>query len=172
MSDLELGYRLENETVKMGLNLYAMHYRDQLVVTGKINDVGEYFRQNVDNSYRTGIEADMSITLSSKFLINFNAALSRNKIKNFVEFTDDYDNGGQRTDVYARPDISFSPSAVAGSEFVYKPAPGLALALQSRYVSKQYLDNTQNEMRKLDAYFVNNLRVGYDFSILGIRNIN
>lgn len=172
LNNVETGYRFKSSRLQAGVNLYGMFYKDQLVVTGKINDVGEYYRQNVDKSYRIGAELDASYQISKQFVLNANAAFSRNKVKNFTEFFDDYDNGGQQTASYSLTDISFSPNQVLFGELVYKPLSGLAVALQSKYVGKQYMDNTQNESRKLDAYWVNNARLGYDFGFKGVKNIN
>ena len=172
----ELGYRLKAGKLNAGVNAYGMFYKDQLVVTGKINDVGESIRQNVSKSYRIGIELDASYILSSKFVLNANAALSRNKISNYVDYLYEYDDNGDiintLTTNYESPDISYSPAAVLFGELAYKPIKGFAIALQNKYVSKQYLDNTQSESRKLSAYFVSNLRTGYDFSAFGIKNVN
>jgi len=170
--DLEAGYRLKKSGFTAGVNVYGMFYKDQLVVTGKISDVGGSIRQNVPNSSRLGIEFDGSYTLSQHFLINANAAFSRNKIKDFTEYVDNYDDGSVQVNNYANPDISFSPGAVVFGEVVYKPFAGFAIALQSKYVGKQYMDNTQNEGRKLDGYWVNNARLGYDFSFKGVKNMN
>ncbi|GGE59333.1 iron complex outermembrane receptor protein [Pedobacter psychrotolerans] len=172
LNDVELGYRFKNSRFNLGANAYGMFYKNQLVVTGKINDVGGNFRQNVDNSYRLGIELDGSYTINKFFALNANAALSRNKIKNFTEYYDDYDNGGQVVNQYALTDISFSPAAVLFGEFVYKPLKGLAIALQSKYVSKQYLDNTQNNDRTINGYWVSNARLGYNFKFASVKNIN
>jgi iron complex outermembrane receptor protein len=172
LNDVELGYRFKNDQFNLGANAYGMFYKNQLVVTGKINDVGGNFRQNVDKSYRLGIELDGAYTISKQFILNANAAFSRNKIKNFTEYYDDYDNGGQVVKNYNLTDISYSPAAVLFGELVYKPISGFAVALQSKYVSKQYLDNTQNNDRTLNGYWVNNARLGYDFKFVGVKNIN
>ncbi len=172
LNDVEVGYRFKNSRFNFGANAYGMFYKNQLVVTGKINDVGGNFRQNVDNSYRLGIELDGAYTINKFFAINANAAFSRNKIKNFTEYYDDYDNGGQVVNNYSLTDISFSPAAVLFGEFVYKPVTGFAIALQSKYVSKQYLDNTQNNDRTINGYWVSNARLGYNFKFAGVKNIN
>lgn len=172
LNDLELGYRFKNNQFNLGANAYGMFYKNQLVETGKINDTGGNFRQNVGKSYRLGIELDGSYTISKSFVLNANAALSRNKIKNFTEYYDDYDNGGQVVNNYALTNISFSPNAVLFGELVYKPVAGFAVALQSKYVSKQYLDNTQNNDRTINGYLVSNARLGYDFKFAGVKNIN
>ena len=170
--NVEAGYRIKDASYSAGLNVYGMFYKDQLVVTGKLSDVGAPIRQNVPNSSRIGVEFDGSYTLSRYFLINANAAVSKNKIKNFTEVLQ---NGNTKEEVlfnYPNTDISFSPDAVLFGELVYKPVSSFAIALQSKYVSKQYLDNTQNEGRKLNGYWVNNLRLGYDFSFKGVKNMN
>lgn len=172
LNDVEVGYRFKNKQFNLGANAYGMFYKNQLVETGKINDVGGNFRQNVDRSYRLGIEVDGSYIISNAFALNANAALSRNKIKNFTEYYDDYDNGGQVVNVYSLTNISYSPSAVLFGELVYKPVTGFAIALQSKYVSKQYLDNTQNNDRKINGYWVSNARLGYDFKFAGVKNVN
>ncbi|HWW41743.1 TonB-dependent receptor [Pedobacter sp.] len=174
--DVEAGYRIKTERFNAGLNVYGMFYKDQLVLTGALNDVGEALRQNVANSYRLGIELDASYILSKQFVLNANAALSKNKIKNYLDYLYEYNDDGDITKTvttnYASPDISFSPAAVLFAELAYKPVAGLAFGLQNKYVSKQYMDNTQNESRKLKGYFVSNLRAGYDFKAFGIKNIN
>ncbi len=172
LNDVELGYRFKNKQFNLGANAYGMFYKNQLVVTGKINDVGGNYRQNVDKSYRLGIELDGSYTISKALALNANAAFSRNKIKNFTEYYDDYDNGGQVVNNYALTDISYSPAAVLFGEFVYKPVKGFAVALQSKYVSKQYMDNTQNNDRTINGYWVSNARLGYDFKFAGVKNVN
>jgi len=170
--DTEAGYRIKGTGFSAGLNVYGMFYKDQLVVTGKLSDVGASIRQNVPKSSRIGVEFDGSYTLSRFFLLNGNAAFSRNKIQNFTEYLSNYDNNTVIENNYKNPDISFSPDAVVFGEVVYKPAKGFAIALQSKYVSKQYLDNTQSESRKLNGYVVENARLGYDFSFKGVKNMN
>lgn len=172
LNDVELGYRFKNDEFNVGANAYGMFYKNQLVVTGQLNDVGASYRQNVDRSYRLGIELDGSYAISQQFVLNANAAWSRNKIKNFTEYYDDYDNGGEVVNNYSLTDISYSPSAVLFGELVYKPVSGFAIALQSKYVSKQYLDNTQNNDRTINGYWVSNARLGYDFKFAGVKNVN
>jgi iron complex outermembrane receptor protein len=176
LSNVEAGYRFKSTKLQAGINVYGMFYKDQLVLTGKINDVGESIRQNVDDSYRTGVEFDASYTLSDKFMVNANAALSKNKIKNYQDYLYEYNDDGDIINTvvtgYKSPDISFSPAAVLFGELVFKPLSGFAIGFQNKYVSKQYLDNTQNEGRKLKAYDVSNIRFGYDTSVFGIKQVN
>lgn len=176
LNNIEAGYRMTQKDFNIGINAYGMFYKDQLIFTGEVNDGGDPYRQNVDKSSRLGIELDGSYTISPKFIFNANAALSRNKIKNYVDYVSVYDENYELVKVqatnYASPNISFSPNTVLFGELVYKPLSGFAIALQEKYVSKQFMDNTQNDTRKLDAYWVSNARIGYDFSLKGIKNIN
>jgi iron complex outermembrane receptor protein len=176
LNNVEAGYRFKNSAFNGGLNVYGMFYKDQLVFTGEINEYADAYRQNVDESYRIGVELDASYILSQNFAVNANAAISKNKIRDYVDYVPEYDDNWEVsrliTTNYDNPDIAFSPNAVLFGELVYKPFKGFAAALQSKYVSKQYLDNTQNDSRKLDAYWVQNARLGYDFSLKGIKNVN
>lgn len=172
LNDIEIGYRFKNDSFNIGANAYGMFYKDQLIFTGEINEYSDAYRQNVDKSSRIGIELDAAYAISTKFTINANTAISQNKIKNYVDYTMDYDTGNNIVTNYANPDISFSPRAIIGGELVYTPIKAFALALQSKYVGKQFMDNTQNENRKLAAYWVNNFRLGYDLKLQGIKNVN
>lgn len=169
--DIEAGYRLRRNAVNAGINAYAMIYKDQLVLTGKVNDVGEYIRQNVEDSHRYGVEFDSRFQFSPLLSWGLTASLSSNKIKNFTEFIDDYDNGGQIANNYKNVDLAFSPQFVGSSELSFNPLRKTEIALLSKYVGEQYLDNTSNSQRKLDAFFVNDIRFSYNTSFRGLKNI-
>lgn len=169
--DLEAGYRLRKGNISAGLNAYAMMYKDQLVLTGKINDVGEYIRQNVSDSYRVGVELDSRLQINSSLAWGLTASISNNKIRNFTEFADDYDNGGQIQNDYENTDLAFSPEFIGSSELSFRPFKRTEMALLSKFVGDQYLDNTANSARKLNAFFVNDLRLGYNTSFKGLKNI-
>ena len=171
LTDIEAGYRLRKGRFSAGLNAYAMFYKDQLVLTGKVNDVGEYIRQNVDESHRIGLEIDSKLQINNQLSWGFTAAVSENKIKNFTEYVDDYDNGGQIVNNYTNTDLAFSPKFIGSSELSFLPFKKTEIALISKYVSDQYLDNTSNSGRMLDAFFVNDLRLRYNTSIRGVKNI-
>jgi iron complex outermembrane receptor protein len=171
LKDIEAGYRFRGNVLSGGVNLYAMNYKNQLVLTGKINDVGSYVRSNVAKSYRNGLELDATAKINQKLSWGVAAAFSKNKVKNFEEFIDDYDNGGQIKNTYSRSDIAFSPEFVGSSTLAFKAFKNAEIALISKYVSKQYLDNTSNDARKLNAFFVNNLRLSYDLKVKGVKNI-
>lgn len=176
LQNLEVGYRKTGKNYGLNLNYYLMNYKDQLVLTGELNDVGANIRTNAGESYRMGIEAESAIRLSGKFQWNVNFTLSRNKISNFTEVIEDYGDNFDEFNVientYKDTDISFSPNIIAGSQLRYLPFTGAEVALMSKYVGKQYLDNTQNENRTIDAYFVNDIRLSYSWKPAFMKEIN
>lgn len=162
--DYEAGYERRSGRLAVGVNGYYMDYTDQLVLTGQLNDVGAALRTNVPESYRTGIELTWAAQLTQRLLWKGNATLSRNRIRDFTEFVDDWDTGEQLTFAYNETPIAFSPDWIAGSELGYtfweKANTGRAdLTLVTKYVGEQYLDNSGSDARKLDAYLVNDLRL-------------
>ena len=159
--DYEAGYKFQAEKLAITANGYYMNYQNQLVLSGQINDVGAYNRINIPNSYRAGLELEVGAQLAKQLRWNGNATFSRNKIKNFTEYLDNYDNGSQDSRQYTQTHISFSPNVIAGSQLTYTPAKGIELGLLSKYVGKQYMDNTSNENRKLNPYFTNDIRIAY-----------
>jgi len=163
--NVETGYRGDFGQFFVGAYGYAMLYEDQLVVTGQINDVGGVVRQNVPNSSRLGIELEGGVSITSNFSWAANATFSKNKIESYTEFIDDYDNGGQIERNFSDTDIALSPSIIANSILGFSDN-GLTTELTTKYVSKQYLDNTQNEARSIDPYLVNDLRISYAFTNL------
>lgn len=158
--NIETGYRGEFDRFFVAVNGYGMFYKDQLILTGQINDVGEAVRQNIPNSYRVGLELEGGIQITDNFNWAGNTTISQNKVESFTEYIDDYDNGGQISETFKDADIAFSPNLIANSIFSYTSS-GFTGAISSKYVSKQYLDNTQNDARSIDAYFVNDLRLAY-----------
>lgn len=172
LTDLELGYVFSSNKLSVSTNLYYMSYKDQLVLTGKINNVGAPIMQNVDNSYRAGIELVTIWKINDYLKWEFNTSFSKNKIKNFTAFIDDWDTWPeQRMEEYGESDISFSPGIVANSNFQISPVKGLNISLISSYVGKQFIDNTSNDNRSLDAYFINNIRFNYALETKLIKRI-
>lgn len=170
LHDIELGIESKNKKLNWSANVYYMKYKDQLALTGKINDVGAYTRTNIDDSYRLGIELQSSSVISTWLKLSGNLAFSRNKVKNFKEYIDDYDNGGQKENFYKEPDISFSPNIVGAATITLSPVEKLSIDLFSKYVGKQFLDNTHNETRKLDAFYTQDIRVMYSFNKKSLKN--
>lgn len=168
LGDLEIGYRYAGTRSSFNVTGYLMSYKDQLVLTGKLNDVGASLRTNVDKSYRAGVEVEGIIKLSSSLVWNLNLTVSENKIKNFTEVLYDYGAGWDEYNTvernYTDTDIAFSPNVIAGSSLTYAPFKGVELALLTKYVGKQYTDNTSNSKRTIAAYFINDVRVSYTVS--------
>ena len=161
LDDYEAGIEYKTPKANWGINFYFMNYKDQLVLTGKINDVGAYTRTNIDKSYRAGIELQGGAQVNRWLSASANLTLSRNKVKNFTEYIDDYDNGGQQTNFYKRPDIAFSPAAIAAYSINITPVKSTEINFMGKYVSRQYLDNTQQESRSLDGFYTQDVRVSY-----------
>lgn len=167
--DWEAGYKGNFDRFFVEANLYYMDYKNQLILTGEINDVGAYIRQNVPNSYRAGVELQAGFRLFENLEWSGNATISRNKIEEYTYYLDNYDTGGQEATTYTDTDIAFSPSFIANSKLHFNQN-GFSVVLNTKYVSKQYLDNTQTEGRTLDPYFVNDLQLSYDWSSTPLLN--
>ncbi len=176
MQDIEAGYRFTNNVFKLGANVYAMLYKDQLIPTGSINDTGGALRMNIPKSHRIGIELDGSWKVSNHFSWAATLALSDNKIKNFVEYVPVYDDNWVkiREEVIEHGDthILKSASTIASNNFTYMPIEALSLSLQSKYVSRLYLDNTSSKERSIDPSFVNNVVAQYSFQALGLQRVD
>jgi iron complex outermembrane recepter protein len=173
LQNIEAGYKRQSTNFSYSANLYYMKYRDQLVLTGQLNDVGAYVRDNVADSYRLGIELDGAYRLSEKFTIGGNLALSRNKIAEFLEYIDDYAAPEFRQEVitHTDTDIAFSPNIVAAAILDFRPIKNLEVSLLNKYVGDQFLDNTQNDNRKLNAFFTNDIRLNYSLRPRFVKNL-
>ena len=158
LHDFELGTEKKTNKYHIAATVYYMLYKDQLVLTGKINDVGSYTRTNVPNSYRLGIELQAGYTFTNWLNGTANLTISQNKIKAFTEYIDDYDNGGQIAIAHNKTDITLSPAIVGGTTINILPAKNVELSLLSKYVGKQYLDNTQNNTRALNSFYTQDIR--------------
>ena len=164
--DTELGYKINYNETFVFINLYNMKYHNQLVLTGRINDVGAYTRTNINNSFRQGIEIETKHNLNNKISISGNLSISKNKIKKFTEYIDNWDNWGQDSVVHENTDLAFSPNAIFNVITEYKISPKFLVNFSSKYVGKQYIDNTSSNDRMLDDYMVQNLQFTYDFKTL------
>ena len=169
LHDFEAGIEKRSAKAYAGATFYYMLYKDQLVLTGRINDVGAYTRINVPNSYRAGIELQGGYSFAKWLNAAANLSLSQNKIKAFTEYLDEYDANwewiGQKPVTHKKTDIAFSPSIVAGGTINILPVKNFEISLLNKYVGKQYLDNTENEVRKLNAFYTLDAR-----AILTLRN--
>jgi iron complex outermembrane receptor protein len=167
LHDIEAGIEKRTSNWHIGATIYQMYYLNQLVLTGQINDVGSYTRTNVPHSYRKGLELEAGCILNPWANIAGNLTFSQNKIRSFTEYIDNYDTGGQNAVFHRNTDISFSPAIIGGLTLTIKPLKQLEFGFNSKYVGKQYMDNSQNEQRKLNDFFVEDLRAGWTFSIKG-----
>ncbi|HLF46451.1 MAG TPA: TonB-dependent receptor plug domain-containing protein [Chitinophagaceae bacterium] len=172
LNDIELGIESRNLKYHLGATVFYMHYKDQLVLTGKINDVGAYTRTNIPKSFRTGIELTGSTSFNKFINLQAHISLSKNKVLNFKEYIDDYDNGGQKTNQYSSADIAYSPDIIGGTTINIHPAKNIEISFISKYVGKQYLDNTQNENRRLDGFYIQDARLIYSWRKNRLREIN
>lgn len=164
LNDFELGYKLNTSHFALGVNAYYMLYQNQLIMTGEINDVGAAVMTNVDDSYRAGLELMAGMKLTEKLKWDVNVTLSKNKIKDFTDYVDDWDNGGQIATSLGTTDLAFSPEMIANSQISWMAAKGLNVSVQTYSVSKQYIDNSSSEERKLDGYLLNNMKFTYSIS--------
>jgi iron complex outermembrane receptor protein len=133
--------------------------------------VGAYTRINVPDSYRRGVEAEFSWNIVKKISLSTNITLSENKIKTFDEYIDNWDDGSQQLVVHNNSDISFSPSVISSSVISFTPAKNFIIEITNRYIGKQYLDNTSDENRKLDAYNLDDFFISYHISTASIKEI-
>lgn len=161
LHDVELGLSKTTPAYNWGVTFYYMGYTNQLVLTGKINDVGSYTRTNVPNSYRMGVELQGGAVLSKWLNITANATFSRNKISSFTEYVDDYDTYKQQEFRHSNTDIAFSPAVIAGATVNITPWKNLEFSLLNKYVSRQFMDNTQDEQRMLQGYFTQDARLTF-----------
>lgn len=152
LNDFELGWRFNSEKFQLNSNFYYMGYKDQLILTGTLDDVGSPIRSNTDKSYRLGFEVDATVKLSDKFIVRPNFTLSSNK-------NVDLDVEGQN---YGTTDIAYSPSVIAGNIIVYSPIKSLHLSLLQKFVGEQYMNNVELREAKLADYFVNDFNVSYE----------
>lgn len=171
LTDFELGYRTHGDVFSGGINGFYMHYNNQLVLTGSLDDVGEAIRTNVKDSYREGIEVDGHVRILPQLRWDVTAAVSANKVKNFSQFLYNNDTGNLDETDYTKTDLAYSPGFVGGSTISFMPVKNGEIAFISRYVGRQYLDNTQTLSRSLDGYFVSDVRLNYHFSFKGVKNV-
>ena len=161
--DFELGYSYSAQNWRAGATLYYMDYTDQFVQTGAQSDIGEALTTNIKDSYRMGVELTAGVDLTPWLSIEGNAALSQNKIKDFDEVVEDWDNGSQNIH-YNNSTLAFSPSTILNG-FVNFHLKGWTATWHTGYVSRMYLDNTENKDRSLPGYSVSNFNLNYSLPV-------
>ena len=160
LDDYELGWRFTGKNNTLSANLYYMDYKDQLVLTGQLDDSGGFIRETSGNSYRAGLEVEGDFKVLQQLHVRPNIALSSNKNKDYTTSRD-----GALVNL-GTTNISFSPSFIAGNSIDYSPKQNLQIALLSKYVGEQYLGNIDSQTSKLDAYFLNDFSVNYTITKL------
>jgi iron complex outermembrane receptor protein len=164
--DYELGWKYQSKKVNVSANAFYMNYQNQLVLTGALNDVGSPIFTNSGKSYRIGLEVESVIALTDKWIVNPNMTFSQNKNRDFVFRRDGVLQNLGNTN------IAFSPDWVIGNRITYLPVKDFQISLLSKFVSDQYMGNIDSEQSKLDAYFVNDLNVSYEWKInKGVKSI-
>ncbi|MGM0506103.1 MAG: TonB-dependent receptor [Bacteroidota bacterium] len=158
--DYELGYEHRASLFRYGLNLYWMDYRDQLILTGAVNDVGAYVRENVEKSYRAGIELHGQARLTRSLRWDGSVTWSRNRIPEYQRYLDNFDQGGQDATVYEDTRIAFSPDWIGSTGLTLEQGPWWT-RWQLEAVSRQYLDNTNTLSRSIDPYMVQHVSGGW-----------
>ena len=169
--DIELGYRMQYKKYAFNANAYFMYYDKQLVLTGQINDMGAAIMTNVDKSYRLGIELISAYQPIKYFTWNIKGTFSLNKILDYTEYVDDWDNGGQQANYLGTTDISFSPNIIASNEFIVTPVDNFNISLTTQFVSRQYIDNSSNKQYSIKPFCVTNLNLSYCFHTKAVRDI-
>ena len=159
LNDFELGWRHESDRLRLNANVYYMQYNNQLVLSGALDNVGEYLRENVDKSYRLGLELDASIILTEQLSLVSNFALSKNKIQ---DLTINRDGAVQNLN---DTNIAFSPDLITTHALEYAPNTKFRAALIGKYVGEQYLSNTDTEASRLDSYFVTDFNFTYTLPV-------
>ncbi len=179
LTDYELGYEFKSSKFSANANLYYMNYTDQLVLTGEINNVGDAIMANVPESYRAGIELAAGWQINKLLRWDVNFTFSQNKIKDFAEYVDNWsywddpENQPLQYEKYlGETDISFSPDIIAGSVIKLKPFKNFGISFISKYVGRQYIDNTSSKERSLDPYFVNNIHLNYRLKTSLVKKID
>lgn len=164
LGNLEVGWRRKTSNYAFEANYYLMNYNDQLVLTGGLDSVGNPIRLNIPKSYRTGIEFSATVRLSSKWSWNINATRSINKN---IDYKYDVNGVTEKRNTA----IILSPDWIAGSQLSWNALKNFQTTLLTKFVGKQYLDNSQNENRILDSYFINDLRFNYQIMPKGVKQI-
>ena len=157
--DYELGWKYNTQKVKISANAFYMNYKDQLVLTGALNDVGSPIFTNSGKSYRVGLEVESTIAIADKLILNPNVTLSQNKNQDFY-----FQRDGVLQNL-GNTDIAFSPNIIVGNRLTFLPIKDFQISLLSKFVSEQYMGNIDSKQSKLGAYFVNDLNINFEWKI-------
>jgi iron complex outermembrane recepter protein len=172
LNDIETGIEYKKNKVQAGVNFYYMLYKDQLVLNGKINDVGAATRINVANSYRAGMELFGTIEFNKILSLSANLTLSKNKVKNYTDYIYDYDNNIQIPTFYKEADLSYSPRIISSILLNIAPFKNALIGITGKYVGKQFLDNTSNKNKQLRDFYTQDIRASYSIKGKQFREVN
>ena len=181
LNDLEVGYKYQSQLFTAGANLYWMDYKDQFVLTGEIDKIGEAITRNVPDSYRLGVELEAAVKPIDWFRWDVNATWSKNRVKGItVQLMD-----GGVADLGNQP-LAFSPNFILNNILTFSYC-GAKASVQSQYVSEQYMTNTGFKSYQthddngqlvdvgmmLDGHFTTNVDLSYNFQLpkLGIKDV-
>ena len=166
LQDFELGYKFKNKNNSVNVNGFYMKYKNQLVATGALNDVGSPVFENSGNSFRAGIEIESSLQITKKFVLQPNITLSTNKNTDFY-----FERDGILTNL-GNTNIAYSPNVVVGNALTYSPINGLQISLLTKFVGEQYMGNIDAEKSILPDYTTSDLNINYEWKInKGIKSI-
>ncbi len=163
--DLEAGYSFRPSFGQFSAVLYYMKYQNQIVATGRVNDAYRLIMENIPDSYRAGIELTAAVRPIRPLQLEAAFTWSRNKLKDYTNYVDEDYGTTERAEYFDETDIAYSPDMVGSVALRWFPLTDLSVALTGKYVSKQYYDNTANDSRSIDPYFVSNFQTNYDFGI-------
>jgi iron complex outermembrane receptor protein len=161
LDDIELGWRYKSDQIQLNTNIYFMSYKNQLVLTGAIEDVGAHIRATSGKSYRLGLEIDADVKLNDQFSIKPNAAFSTNKNEDFTAPIN-----GNLINLGNTP-LSFSPNVIVGNMLIYQPKDNFQISFLSKYVGEQFMSNLNSSVSKLDvldSYFTSDLNFVYEIA--------
>lgn len=175
LHDVELGIEKAGFDFSWGLNAYYMRYKDQLILTGRINDVGDPVRINTPDSYRAGVELQARYKLTPTLQLSGNLTLSDNQIKNFYDYTPRYDVNfdlvQQDTAYYSKTPLAYSPSLIAAGMLQWFPFKNAELSTSVKYAGKQYMDNTGSDAKSIRSYLVEDLNFQYNLPTPFMKNL-
>ena len=168
LTNFEIGYQINRDRWAFGSNIYFMNYRDQLMPNGRTSESGAMLMDNVERSYRLGLELTGGFRFNDMFRLDGNLTLSRNRIQEYMQIRQVFDNStnwnfeGFDTIVHRNVDLAYSPNVVGSGILTFTPTQNLSIMLTGKYVGRQYFDNFSTRENRLPAYFVSDLSVRFE----------
>ena len=169
--DLEFSYMMHNDKFFFNTTLYGMYYHNQLVRTGELDQTGDPLMTNVDKSYRAGIELSAAYRPVRFFTWHINGGFSINRILNYVHYVEDWENGGYVEQHLGNTPIAYSPNIIIGNDLTFTPLKDFNISLITKFVSKQYMDNSGDDTYVLKPYTYTNLRLSYTFHFKCLKDL-